>query len=268
MKKLFILSLLIFNSTYSFAFNGIFSSWKNKTVQETVTIQPLFKIVELVGEFNFLEKSREIFDATKNNDIHGILLIVDSGGGASHQFGMLFDIIKKAAEYKPVVAFVSGAALSGGYLALLGADYVVAGSCALIGSIGVMMVLERYQDGTAKMKGNIEADLDIQIFTAGQFKAIGDRCSLPLSDNQKEYIKEEMRKAYQFFLQTVAQQRNLDLDQKDIWAEGKIFSGLEAFELGLIDQVGTWFEAEQKLLELVQNRSDDVTFDSHVLYIK
>ena len=100
------------------------------------------------------------------------------------------------------------------------------------------------------MTGNIEANMDIELFQSGEFKGISAAYK-QMSDNERAYMREYLD-SYQKFLTLVATDRNLNIEEYKVWAEGKIFLSDEALQLGLVDAVGTIFEAEEKMLELLQ----------------
>jgi protease-4 len=271
MKRLFFLFFLLVNSEligFGQRFKEFFIHKNEEPVAalNQVAVQPTLKIIEIPNEFNSFEKAKEIICAAKNPKIYGILLIINSGGGYLQIHGMLFDLVKKVTEYKPVITFVSGVACSGAYLVASASNYIVAGSFSDLGSIGVVRTYEHYKDGIAKANGNIEADLEFEMFIAGKFKGLGHRCFGKFSEQQRAYINESLEKDYQFFLKAIAESRNLNLEEKDIWAEGKLFIGEEALNLGLIDEVGTLLDAEAKLVELIKERNSEINFEGEVVY--
>jgi protease-4 len=170
-------------------------------------------------------------------------------------------LIKKTSTKKPVVALVAGWANSCGYMIASAADYIFAHSFSELGCIGVVQELAKYKE--VKVTGNVEAKMDVELFTAGQFKAIFNAYK-ELSDEDRAHIQEGIEKGYQQFLNLVSQNRNLERNEYKNWAEAKIFIAPQALELGLIDEIGTIFEAEAKILELIRQRNPDCVFDNEL----
>jgi protease-4 len=202
--------------------------------------------ITLTEKIDFDKVLADLSKAAKDKSISAILLFVENYGGEVVRFSVLHDMIKEISKIKPVVTYAVAAA-SGGYLACCGSSYIVGSSVSCIGSIGVYQVLQ-------KQKGfGHSQDMDVEIITPCEFKAL-EHPNLKLSDRQKKHIKSKIDHAYQRFLEIVCEDRkthNLTIQDYKKWAEGQIFDGNQAKELGLIDEVGTLFTAERKICELL-----------------
>ena len=168
--------------------------------------------------------------------IAGALLIVQCGGGAPGQSEILYHLVHDIAIRKPIVVQVVDHAASGGYLMIAPATAIVAPALSSVGCIGVLRsVIKVFPE---KFEGeDSSGTMEVYPFSAGQYKSIHNP-NAPLTDDDKARIQHETDAMYDAFLQLVAQARNLDVDQKEFWAEGKCFSGLEALNLHLIDYIG------------------------------
>lgn len=237
----------------------------NVIPQPAITaVKPLIANIVINNDINFSQTMHELQSAANNPNVHGILLLIDNGGGSVGHFSVLHDIVKKVATYKPVVGLITGYAFSGGYLVASACDYLICPSCTEVGSIGTIWEVTKYKD--AKMTGNLEAQLDVEIIHAGEYKALSSPYKV-LSDNQRVYMKTHTEKLYQQFVKAVAQNRKLDSNNFKEWADAKIFISPEALQLGLIDEIGTIFEAEDKLRELISARNPDCAFEKEISYL-
>jgi protease-4 len=202
--------------------------------------------ITLTERIDFDKVLADLSKAAKDKNISAILLFVENYGGEVVRFSVLHDMIKEIAKTKPVVTYAAAAA-SGGYLACCGSSYIVGSTVSCIGSIGVYQELHK-QKGLGKSQ-----DMDVEIITPCEFKAL-ENPYLKLSERQKKHIKNNIDHAYQLFLEIVCEDRkthNLTIQDYKKWAEGQIFDGNQAKELGLIDEVGTLFTAERKICELL-----------------
>lgn len=269
MKK-FLLLLTMFGISFSsfglefskeYSDQNVIPTIAAEKIAETQLIKPGMGVIYINPQVDFKQVMSSLVQATKNKEIFGILLIVDCNGGDMGAFSALHDLIKKITEIKPVVSLVIGSALSAGYLAIAATDYIVAQMLSGLGCIGVITEIQKYKEVT--LKGNLEADLDVEIIYDGEFKAIWHPYK-KLSDKERKYVQEYNTKYYQIFLKIVAQDRKLSLADFAEWAEGKLFIADEALQLGLIDEIGTIFEAESKMLELIHKKNPDIRFDTEI----
>jgi len=171
----------------------------------------------------------------KNHDIKALLIKMDCRGSTSGTGYALYNEIKtlKAEFPKPVVVLVENVCASGGYWIACAADYIIAPSVALIGSIGVTFpylfqlrnFLEQY-------------NIQYTPVQAGQYKNIGNPF-VDVSPADKALLQSVLDDEYKQFTQAVAQERKLALAQAPQWANGKVFTGNQAKQLGLIDEIGS-----------------------------
>ena len=268
MKKL-LLALLAFASTFAYSFNLdtlIHHFYKREEIVQDLPQDPLtasIGIIYITRNTNFYEIAPQIISAAKNQELHGIILIIDNNGGPIGTFSMMHDLIKKMSEKKPVIAWIVNEAQSGGYAIACSANYIIASRAAVIGSIGAIFEVWRYKEPKV-LSNDLHAKTDVEIIKAGKFKSIFNAYSAPLTDFDREYLQDRINHFYQLFLMQVAQDRNLDLEDYKIWAEGQNFSGLEALELGLIDEIGTYFDVENKMIELLTKKFPSILFAQEI----
>jgi len=264
MKKILLFCMLFcFVGKPMFGMNYV-RHFFGQNLQENRVYKANVATVYLVEPIELKSAMLSLLEAARNKDVQGIILIIDSYGGLATQFSTIHDSIKKIAQMKPVISLIVGSALSGGYMLASASDYIIAHSISALGNIGVYQEIVKYKE--PRVSGNIKALLDVEVLFAGEFKALHNPYRT-LSEADKEYIKTIVNKEYQQFVSMVAQNRNLSKDTYKIWAEGKVFLPYEAVELGLIDEVGTIFEAEQKMLSLIRTRYSDFSFTDEVNFI-
>lgn len=176
--------------------------------------------------------SQALLDAADDPEISAIIFRVESPGGSP----LASDIVWRAAERakergKPFIASVSNMAASGGYYVLAGADQIVAHPSSLIGSIGVF-VMRPVIAGLLEKLG-----IGVETMTRGEFAGIL-LASSPLSDRGRERLKSEIDALYELFVARVSEGRGLSAEQVDAVGRGRVWTGIQAREHGLVDELG------------------------------
>ena len=188
--------------------------------------------------------SRSLELAAEDPDIQAIVFRVDSPGGSPLASDIIWRAVARArAKGKPLVASVSGVAASGGYYVLCGADSVVAPPGSLVGSIGVFVVrpvigglLDKLGIGFESMKRGSHADLLV--------------FSRPLDDAGRARLREEIDAIYDLFVARVAGGRDLRPEAVDAIGRGRVWTGAQAYENGLVDELGGLRVAVRRAKEL------------------
>lgn len=168
--------------------------------------------------------------------IKAVVVRIDSPGGAVAPTQEIFEEIQKTKKSKPFIASMGGMAASGGYYIASACDKIVANPGTLTGSIGVIMQLNNVEELMKKVgvKGyNIKS---------GANKDIGSPFQ-PLSPEGREILQSLVDDVHRQFVKAVAQGRGLDETVVRKLADGRVYSGAQAKELGLIDQFGTLDDA-------------------------
>lgn len=194
-------------------------------------------------------KKIEIFMRDKN--VKGVLLLINSPGGSSALSELLFREIKELTKVKPVVSLATDCCESGAYKVASASNLIIALETSSVGAIGSLKTIERRKDRP-------------EIIYAGKYKVMYYPTAPDLTPEQREWAQSRVDQSYKAFCKIVAAQRNLSLDQIDEWADGKCFNGETALQLGLIDQIGGYTDAVQKLRELIEQKgiklSAELTF--------
>lgn len=183
---------------------------------------------------------RWIAKIQRDDDVKGVLVRVDSPGGGAAASQELFDSIQRLAKSKPVVASLGSVAASGGLMVAMGAPYVVANPSTVTGSIGVRMDLPQIQGLMDKL------GIGQETITTGRFKDAGSTMR-PLTAEEKTYFRGILQDMHEQFVLLVAEGRGLPVENVHALADGRIMTGREAKEVGLVDELGGQNAALAKL---------------------
>jgi protease IV len=173
-----------------------------------------------------------------------LLLRIDSPGGTVGDSQEIYSALKKLREKVKIVASFGNISASGGVYIGVGADYIMANPGTITGSIGVIL-----------RGNNIERLLEkigvsFKVIKSGPYKDIlaFDR---ELTEPEQHILQELIDTSYLQFVETVAEGRNLSVEKVKSFADGRIFTGQQAVELGVVDRLGTEEDARRWAAELV-----------------
>lgn len=207
---------------------------------------PNLAIIKIEGEILNVEEILDNIDkADKDEKIKGVLLHVDSPGGALAPSIELSMAVKRLAEHKPVVAYAAGSMTSGSYYASIWANHIVANPGAFVGSIGVLFQAPNVAE-LAKKLGISE-----QIITAGDYKQMGT-FTREWTPKERGALKELIDDAYTLFITDVATARGLNLAKPNEFANAQVFIAHKALNIHLIDEIGSIKDAKNRVEELAQ----------------
>lgn len=200
--------------------------------------------IDLKGEiFDSSKVLERIINAKNDDNIKGVLFVIDSPGGSFAPSMELALAIKNLKEKKPVVVYASGTMASGSYLAGVGANKILANPASFIGSIGVIM------QGVDISELVNTLGIKEQSLQAGEFKSAGT-FTRAWTAEEKKYLQNLINQSYDLFTSYVAKERGLNLDQKDTWANARVFLAKEAKDLKLIDELSDYENAKKELEHL------------------
>ncbi len=209
-------------------------------------------VITVEGAISSSQKiTAQLSKFAKDRSIKAIILRVNSPGGMVGPSQEIYREIQKTVPYKKVVVSMGAVAASGGYYIAAAADKIVANPGTITGSIGVLMQFVRLEELMDKI------GIDFEILKTGEFKAMGspDR---KLTENEKEIIHELIFDLQRQFVEAIATGRSLPLEKVRQMADGRIFSGAQAKELGLVDMLGNFQDAVQLTKELAGIQGDVV----------
>src|SRR5215472_5427220 len=187
--------------------------------------------------------------ARRDRRTSAILLYVNSPGGSAIASELILDEARRAAKKKPVVAVFFRITASGGYMAALGADEIWAAPDAIAGSIGVFG--GKFELSRLFERLGVSRTLITRGKNAGLFSV-----SRPFTEHERRALDSEIEEAYQDFLEQVSRSRGKSKDEVHARAQGRIYSGDEALQAGLIDRTGSFEDACRRALELAEKPTD------------
>lgn len=180
---------------------------------------------------------RQFIKFGDDKSIKAIILKVNTPGGGVAASQEMYEIIKRTRDKgKPVIVSISSLGASGGYYAACGGSIIVADPGSLVGSIGVIMNLMNFKDLAEKI------GITENIIKSGELKDAGNPFR-ELNEKDKEYFQDIVNDSYDQFLDVVSKERKMDKEKLKEYANGRVFTGRQAKDIGLIDSLGTFEDA-------------------------
>lgn len=199
--------------------------------------------------------AEELRQARLSEETKAVVVRVNSPGGSALASEVAWREMELLQQVKPVVVSMGAMAASGGYYISAPADYIFADNLTLTGSIGVFGVLFNLED-TFKNKLGITFD------AVGTSPAAGGMNMMrPLTAKERKALERSIDRVYATFTTHVAEGRNIPLQDVLNIAEGRVWSGTEALERGLIDALGGFNEAIGKAIELADLKGDYALYE-------
>ncbi|MCA1967008.1 MAG: signal peptide peptidase SppA [Flavobacterium sp.] len=184
--------------------------------------------VNVIGEGSI---KRSLQEAREDDDVKAIVLRVNSPGGSALTSELIWREIEITKKIKPVVVSMGNYAASGGYYISANADRIFAEPNTITGSIGVFGMLPNMNQLGKNIGINAE-----QVKT--HENASGYSVFEPMDENFKGFVLESIEKTYATFLKRVADGRKMTTEQVDAIAQGRVWTGVDAQKLGLVDEIG------------------------------
>ena len=215
-----------------------------RTVVQSAPIGDKVAVIDVTGTISRPETIvDQIHQYRDDQGVKAIVLRINSPGGSVAPVQEIYSELKKLE--KPIVASMSSTAASGGYYIAAIADEILANPGTLTGSIGVIMQF-------TKLKGLYEKiGLEQQVVKSGKFKDTGSPVR-NLTDEERELLQATLDDVHNQFIDAVFEGRQAHLTREDIvaLADGRIFSGQQALEHKLVDQLGNLTDAIDRAGEL------------------
>jgi protease IV len=179
----------------------------------------------------------EIRKARQSDKVKAIILRINSPGGSALASDVMWREIKLASEVKPVIASMSSVAASGGYYMAMACDTIVASPNTITGSIGIFGILFDF-GGFLENKIGITHD----VVKTGEFSNIMT-VTRALTEPEKAIIQRMVERGYETFTTKAAEGRHMQVDDLKKIASGRVYTGIEAKEIGLVDVLGGFEDA-------------------------
>jgi len=194
------------------------------------------------------ERVRSLLDqAEANPAVKALVVRVNSPGGSVVASDEIYNAFR--AYEKPMVVSMGDTAASGGFYIACGGDYVMAHPDTLTGSIGVISQFFNAEELLEKV------GVDAIVITTGEFKDIGSLYR-DMTQEEREIWRAILDQVYEDFVAVVADARDLPEEDVREVADGRVFTGQQALEMGLVDGVGTRQTAIAKAAELGEIEGD------------
>lgn len=182
----------------------------------------------------------QIYSLQEDKNIKGVLLNIDSPGGAMSASVEISDAIKNLAKTKPVIAYASGTLASGSYYSAIWANKIYANRGSFVGSIGVIL----QSADISKLANTL--GIKAQIVKAGEFKEAGT-FTRAWNEAERAQLQNLVNQSYEMFCKDVASARKLDINKSDSWANARVFLASKAKDLGLIDDTKNYLAVKKEL---------------------
>ncbi|WP_420321626.1 signal peptide peptidase SppA [Flagellimonas sp.] len=212
-------------------------------------------VIYAQGEIYYGEGSKEFIGqglitsalqkAARSENVKAIVLRIDSPGGSALVSDIIWREVELTKKEKPVVVSFGNVAASGGYYIGVGADKIYAEPTTITGSIGVF--------GTIPNVSELAGDIGINAEQVGTNKNSVDYSLFePMSNSFRDVVQEGIEDTYNTFLERVAAGRKMSVEDVDALAQGRVWSGLDAKENGLVDELGTLEDAIAAAAEMAE----------------
>ncbi len=199
-----------------------------------------------------------------DNEIKGVIIKLNTPGGTVGMSQNIYNQIMKLKKAKPVISVIDDVAASGGYYIASASDRIIAQDGSLTGSIGVIFSYMDYHNLLAN-----KLNINPVVIKSGKFKDIGSG-SRAMTDEEKQLMQDIVNDSYGQFLNAITLGRinrndnytagKTDLTEKTLktYADGRVFTGKKAKELGFIDVTGDMDTAELMIEKMAQEKFNNV----------
>lgn len=200
--------------------------------------EPRLALVKIEGVImDSLPTAQWIDKILSRGDAKGILVLVNSPGGGAAASQEIYFALKRAAAKIPVCVSMGSTAASGGLMVSLAGERIFAAPSTITGSIGVRMDIPQFQDLMSKI------GIGQETLVTGPFKDAASYTHA-LTPEDRRYLLGVLENMHSQFVDLVSENRKITRDKAAALADGKIYTGQQALELGLIDELGSLHEAK------------------------
>lgn len=173
----------------------------------------------------------EIEKLKNDDDIKAVVFRINSGGGSAYASEQIWKAIEDLKAEKPVIASMGDMAASGGYYIACNANSIVAQPTTITGSIGIFGMIPNLEGTTNKIGVHTET------VKTNEFADFGN-LTRPFNEKERELMQNYVEAGYDLFLTRCAEGRNMDKETLAQYAEGRVWTGNQAKEIGLVDELG------------------------------
>jgi protease-4 len=194
-------------------------------------------IVELKGLIISSEQTlKQLTEFRHDPNVKSVVLRIDSPGGSVGASQEIYKEVMRTNEIKPVIASMGSMGTSGGYYAALGAENIIANPGTMTGSIGVIVKFPNLEGLFEKIGYRSE------VIKSGPLKDVG-ASNRPMSEEERKLMQDLIDNVYGQFVRDIAAARGMEEDIIQELADGRVYTGEQALEVGLIDSLGNFTDA-------------------------
>lgn len=191
--------------------------------------------------FNALNKT--LNELEEDEDVKGVILFIESPGGSASTSELIWNRLKTFSENKPIYTYMGSVAASGGYYIAAGTQKIYASPNTITGSIGIFRTMfnaeELMNDRLGITLSEVQTDPHADVLTMTR----------PLSNAERRAMQNATNQGYERFLEVVSESREMTRDEVHTLAQGRVWPGTLALEVGLVDELGTLDDALEALAE-------------------
>jgi protease-4 len=217
---------------------SLVSTSSERTETVTVGTGDKLAVIELKGVITSPDEViRQLKKYRDNRGIRAIVLRIDTPGGGVVASQEMYEEVRKTRDGgKPIIVSMGSLAASGGYYVAMGASRLVANRGTLTGSIGVISEFLQVRDALDKL------GIDYKTIKSGKLKDAGSP-TRKMTEEDQRYFQALMDDVHRQFIAVVARERKMTPEKTRELADGRVFTGEQAVDLGLVDTLGTYEDA-------------------------
>ena len=240
-----LVTAIVFLGVLPLVLIGLFSNFLPSFSTESADLNSLNKIAVVEVQEVILDSRKvleQLYKQANDDSVKGIVLRIDSPGGAVGPSQEIYSAVKKLKAKKPIIASMGSVAASGGLYASLAASKVLCQPGTLTGSIGVLLQMPNFT------KIADQYGFQMHTFKSGKYKDTGNSFR-ELNADDKALLQEMIDESYDAFISAVSEGRNIPLEQVREFADGRVILGSSALEFGLVDGYGDIYDAARLVFE-------------------
>jgi len=236
-KRPFLLASMTIGSVFLFFLLVVFTAGMLGGHSTVVPVGKKIGVLEVYGTIIDPQNLREqIVEFRDSAGIKAVVLRINSPGGGVAPSQEIYADLKSLAKEKPLIVTMGSVAASGGYYLAIAGERLFANPGSITGSIGVIMSFPDYRDLMDKI------GVKAEVVKSGKFKDIGSSFR-EFSAADRSLLQGMIDDVHQQFVEAISEGRNIPVDRLRPYVDGRIFTGRQALEIGLVDELGSFNDA-------------------------
>jgi len=211
-------------------------------------------VVELNG---LIESSKEVVkklhEQIVDDKVKGVVLRINSPGGAVGPSQDIYNAVRKLKERKPIVASMGSVAASGGLYAALGASKIFCQPGTLTGSVGVVLQIPNFTKVAEKL------GVEMVTIKSGELKDVGNSFRT-MTEKDRKFLQSTVDEVHTAFVDAVVEGRGIPKSEVEKFADGRVILGSQALALNLVDEYGDVYDAGREVFKILGEPLEDSEF--------